>query len=202
MLWSANLTKERIEVNATVNTIKAILGQKRGRSSKPPICLGARVHCSFCLFISSYPILTAAQRAYRRPLKFYHGWSSRRLLMSPALWLWLSSKIWYTACASRVFSGAEETTPHEPVSEDDSQEERERKERIPQRKADISRCWSKYCLDLLKTSRDKCVQEVRNGDQGNDDTIAGQGLITVQLLFLFAFTLVIGAIQKPYFAWV
>ena len=202
MLWSANLTKERIEVNATVNTIKAILGQKRGRSSKPPICFGARVHCSFCLFISFYPILTAAQRAYRRPLKFYHGWSSRRLLMSPALWLWLSSKIWYTACASRVFSGAEETTPHEPVSEDDSQEERERKERIPQRKADISRCWSKYCLDLLKTSRDKCVQEVRNGDQGDDDTIAGQGLITVQLLFLFAFTLVIGAIQKPYFAWV
>ena len=202
MLWSANLTKERIEVNATVNTIKAILGQKRGRSSKPPICFGARVHCSFCLFISSSPILTAAQRAYRRPLKFYHGWSSRRLLMSPALWLWLSSKIWYTACASRVFSGAEETTPHEPVSEDDSQEERERKERIPQRKADISRCWSKYCLDLLKTSRDKCVQEVRNGDQGDDDTIAGQGLITVQLLFLFAFTLVIGAVQKPYFAWV
>ena len=202
MLWSANLTKERIEVNATVNTIKAILGQKRGRSSKPPICFGARVHCSFCLFISSYPILTAAQRAYRRPLKFYHGWSSRRLLMSPAPWLWLSSKIWYTACASRVFSGAEETTPHEPVSEDDSQEERERKERIPQRKADISRCWSKYCLDLLKTSRDKCVQEVRNGDQGDDDTIAGQGLITVQLLFLFAFTLVIGAVQKPYFAWV
>ena len=122
--------------------------------------------------------------------------------MSSALWLWLSSKIWYTACASRVFSGAEETTPHEPVSEDDSQEERERKERIPQRKADISRCWSKYCLDLLKTSRDKCVQEVRNGDQGDDDTIAGQGLITVQLLFLFAFTLVIGAVQKPYFAWV
>ena len=115
----------------------------------------------------------------------------RRLLMSPALWLWLSSKISYTACASRVFSGAEETTPHEPVSEDDSQEERERKERIPQRKADISRCWSKYCLDLLKTSRDKCVQEVRNGDQGDDDTIAGQGLITVQLLFLFAFTLVL-----------
>lgn len=100
--------------------------------------------------------------------------------MSPALWLWLSSKISYTACASRVFSGAEETTPHEPLSEDDSQEERERKERIPQRKADISRCWSKYCIDLLKTSRDKCVQEVRNGDQGDDDTIAGQGLITLQ----------------------
>ena len=156
----------------------------------------------FVCLLCSYPILTAAQRAYRRPLKFYHGWSSRRLLMSPALWLWLSSKIWYTACASRVFSGAEETTPHEPVSEDDSQEERERKERIPQRKADISRCWSKYCLDLLKTSRDKCVQEVRNGDQGDDDTIAEQGLITVQLLFLFAFTLVIGAVQKPYFAWV
>lgn len=104
-----------------------------------------------------------------------------------------------TACASRVFSGAEETTPHEPVSEDDTQEERERKERIPQRKADISRCWSKYCLDLLKTSRDKCVQEVRNGDQGDDDTIAGQGLITVQLLCLFAFTLVsFFPVQKPY----
>lgn len=96
-----------------------------------------------------------------------------------------------------MFSGAEETTPHEPVSEDDSQEERERKERIPQRKADISRCWSKYCLDLLKTSRDKCVQEVRNGDQGDDDTIAGQGLITVFICFYIGF---LGPGQKPYFA--
>ena len=74
-----------------------------------------------------------------------------------------------TAFSIRVFSGAEETAPVEAVSEDDSQEERERKERIPHRKADISRCWSKYCMDVLRASRDKCVQELTSTEQGNED---------------------------------
>lgn len=74
-----------------------------------------------------------------------------------------------TACSSRVFSGAEETAPVEAVSDDDSQEERERKERIPQRKADISRCWSKYCMDVLRASRDKCVQELTSTEHSNGD---------------------------------
>lgn len=73
------------------------------------------------------------------------------------------------ACASHVFAGAEESSPQEVVSEDDSQEERERKERIPQRKADISRCWSKYCLDLLKSSRDKCLEEMRSNDEDHEE---------------------------------
>lgn len=63
----------------------------------------------------------------------------------------------------------------EAVSEDDSQEERERKERIPQRKADISRCWSKYCLDVLRTSRDQCVQELTNADQNDEEQKTEKG---------------------------
>lgn len=63
----------------------------------------------------------------------------------------------------------------EAVSEDDSQEERERKERIPQRKADISRCWSKYCLDVLRTSRDRCVQELTNADQTDEEQKTEKG---------------------------
>ena len=81
------------------------------------------------------------------------------------------------------------------MSEDDSQEERERKERIPQRKADISRCWSKYCLDLLKCSRDKCVQELRGSDQGDEDQNREQGvkmLFVLLLLFLRFSSLVDG----------
>lgn len=61
------------------------------------------------------------------------------------------------------------------MSEDDSQEERERKERIPQRKADISRCWSKYCLDVLRTSRDQCVQELTNADQNDEEQKTEKG---------------------------
>ena len=79
------------------------------------------------------------------------------------------------ACASYVFSGVEESSAQETVSEDDSQEERERKERIPQRKADISRCWSKYCLDLLKSSRDKCVEEMIV-NEAHEEASAHQGL--------------------------
>ena len=87
------------------------------------------------------------------------------------------------ACSSRVFSGAEETAPVEAVSEDDSQEERERKERIPQRKADISRCWSKYCMDVLRASRDKCVQELTSTEcsNGDHDTEKGQRRIFIKL---------------------
>ena len=84
-----------------------------------------------------------------------------------------------------MFSEAEESTPRETVSEDDSQEERERKERIPQRKADISRCWSKYCLDLLKSSRDKLIQELRNSNQGDEDRNTEQGLKIYFCLLLF-----------------
>lgn len=80
-----------------------------------------------------------------------------------------------TACSSRVFSEAEETATVEAVSEDDSQEERERKERIPQRKADISRCWSKYCLDVLRTSRDRCVQELTSADQNDEEQKTEKG---------------------------
>ena len=80
------------------------------------------------------------------------------------------------ACSSRVFSGAEETAPVEAVSEDDSQEERERKERIPQRKADISRCWSKYCMDVLRASREKCVQELTSADQSEEEQNSEKGL--------------------------
>lgn len=83
--------------------------------------------------------------------------------------------MFYTACSSRVFSGAEETAPVEAVSEDDSQEERERKERIPQRKADISRCWSKYCMDVLRASRDKCVQELTSTEQNDEDQNTEKG---------------------------
>jgi len=83
-----------------------------------------------------------------------------------------------------VFSEAEENAPQEPVSEDDSQEERDRKERIPQRKADISRCWSKYCLDLLKTSRDKCVEELRGSDQSDEERNTEQGLKRFLLLLM------------------
>ena len=83
-----------------------------------------------------------------------------------------------------MFSEAEESAPQEPVSEDDSQEERDRKERIPQRKADISRCWSKYCLDLLKTSRDKCVEEFRGSDQSDEDRNTEQGLKRFLLLLM------------------
>ena len=75
-----------------------------------------------------------------------------------------------------MFSGVEESSPQETVSEDDSQEERERKERIPQRKADISRCWSKYCLDLLKSSRDKCVEEMRSDNETHEEGSTQQGL--------------------------
>ena len=87
------------------------------------------------------------------------------------------------ACSSRVFSGAEETAPVEAVSEDDSQEECERKERIPQRKADISRCWSKYCMDVLRASRDKCVEELTSTEQTNEDcdTEKGQRRIFIKL---------------------
>ena len=83
-----------------------------------------------------------------------------------------------------MFSEAEENAPQEPVSEDDSQEERDRKERIPQRKADISRCWSKYCLDLLKTSRDKCVEELRGSDQSDEERNTEQGLKRLLLLLM------------------
>lgn len=83
--------------------------------------------------------------------------------------------LFYTACSSRVFSGAEENAPVETVSEDDSQEERERKEKIPQRKADISRCWSKYCMDVLRASRDKCVQELMSTEQSDEDQDTEKG---------------------------
>lgn len=68
------------------------------------------------------------------------------------------------------------------MSEDDSQEERERKERIPQRKADISRCWSKYCLDVLRASREKCIQELTSADQCEEGQNTEKGL----KLFLFS----------------
>jgi len=87
--------------------------------------------------------------------------------------------LFFTACSSHVFSGAEETAPVEAVSEDDSQEERDRKERIPQRKADISRCWSKYCIDVLRASRDKCVQELTSTE--DRDTEKGQRRIFIKL---------------------
>ena len=78
-----------------------------------------------------------------------------------------------------MFAGAEESSPQEVVSEDDSQEERERKERIPQRKADISRCWSKYCLDLLKSSRDKCLEEMRSNDEDHEEPNAQRGVKSI-----------------------
>ena len=62
------------------------------------------------------------------------------------------------------------------MSEDDSQEERDRKERIPQRKADISRCWSKYCMDVLRVSRDKCVQEMTSTEESDEDQNIEKGL--------------------------
>ena len=93
-----------------------------------------------------------------------------------------------------MFSEAEESTPQETVSQDDSQEERERKERIPQRKADISRCWSKYCLDLLKSSRDKCIQELRNSDQGDEDRNTEQGL----KIFFGSDFVTVKSVLKPY----
>ena len=48
-------------------------------------------------------------------------------------------KIHIPACSSRVFSEAEEREIIEPVLDDDSEEERQKKERIPHRKADIAR---------------------------------------------------------------
>ena len=63
----------------------------------------------------------------------------------------------------------EDNASAETVTEEDSQEERERKEMIPQRKGDIARCWSKYCLDMLKTSKDTCVQDMRRNDPSGEE---------------------------------
>ena len=77
------------------------------------------------------------------------------------------------ACASCVFSQAEAADVFEPVTEEDGEEERQRKERIPQRKADIARCWSKYCIDLLKLSQEKCVQDMKSDQEERDRSSGG-----------------------------
>ena len=74
----------------------------------------------------------------------------------------------------------------ELVTEEDSEEERQRKERIPQKKADIARCWSKYCLDLLVFSKEKCLEEMKedtengascqtDGQEGQTESSSGSG---------------------------
>ena len=90
------------------------------------------------------------------------------------------------ACSSCVFSEAMEAAVLELVTEEDSEEERQRKERIPQKKADIARCWSKYCLDLLVFSKEKCLEEMKedtengascqiDGQEGQTESSSGSG---------------------------
>ena len=70
------------------------------------------------------------------------------------------------ASASRIF----QEVPPPPESgmeapENESEEERQKREFIPQRKADIARCWAKYGLALMEFSRDKWMSEVEKMDE-------------------------------------
>ncbi|KAK3747929.1 hypothetical protein QZH41_008848 [Actinostola sp. cb2023] len=58
------------------------------------------------------------------------------------------------ACASVVFAEVQEKDIYEPVLEEDGEFERQRKEKIPRTKADIARCWAKYCLNLIKEGKE------------------------------------------------
>ena len=41
---------------------------------------------------------------------------------------------------------------HDSVVENEGEDERKLRERIPEAKANVALCWSKYCLNLLKLS--------------------------------------------------
>lgn len=61
----------------------------------------------------------------------------------------------FSACASVVFKEAEEKHVHETVSDQDGEFERQRKEKMPKTRADIARCWAKYCLNLIKEGKER-----------------------------------------------
>ena len=69
--------------------------------------------------------------------------------------------IQHTASASHIFSEAKAND--EPEGEPDMKQERAwtevtTTEHLQHRKADISRCWAKYCLALLQYSKDNAEE--------------------------------------------
>lgn len=58
-----------------------------------------------------------------------------------------------------MLAEAEEKYTHEPVREDDGELERQKKERFPRTKADIARCWAKFCLNLIKEGKEMLEKE-------------------------------------------
>lgn len=69
-----------------------------------------------------------------------------------------------------MFAEAQEKDIHEPVREDDGEFDRQRKERIPRTKADIARCWAKYCLNLIKEGKEK-----RENAEGEEESREDEG---------------------------
>ncbi|XP_074661475.1 KIF-binding protein-like [Tubulanus polymorphus] len=51
-----------------------------------------------------------------------------------------------------------------PVTSADTQADIDMKEKVPRAKADIKRCWTKYALTLLETSRDRLMDELNETD--------------------------------------
>ena len=64
------------------------------------------------------------------------------------------------ACASCVIAECPEPEEKEAVDLDsEGEDDRQLRERIPQAKANVALCWSKYFLDLLKVSSERIVEE-------------------------------------------
>ena len=81
----------------------------------------------------------------------------------------------HSACASVVFKEAEDSEtinpPYSPEDDDGGEYFRQLRERIPQKRADISRCWIKYCVELLKSSRDKLLKQLnKNNEREGEDS--------------------------------
>ena len=47
------------------------------------------------------------------------------------------------------------------LSENEGEEERKEREKVPEAKANIALCWSKYCLNLLKISAESDNDETK-----------------------------------------
>jgi hypothetical protein len=78
-----------------------------------------------------------------------------------------------------VFAEAQDKDVVEPVREEDGELERERKEKLPKTKADIARCWAKYCLNLIRDGKEKQEKEVEaerlQSENETEEIMEGEG---------------------------
>ncbi|XP_048465104.1 KIF-binding protein [Rhincodon typus] len=73
------------------------------------------------------------------------------------------------AAASVIFNQAGGTSSESPAEE--SEEERDHRDQLQQKKAEIARCWIKYCLNLLQDSRKLLEDDVGEMDYDRQEEL-------------------------------